>query len=119
MLVEVHREEGFSSDQYFWTRLGDANGSTLFYNTSPEEVSLQNFDPVIAEDSAVTFDDWSITSKGGVEQWTYQSHPLFTWSLEEEAWQIATNFALNGPGPNGEAPLSENRLGALLPPEGW
>ena len=119
MLVEVHREEGFSSDQYFWTRLGDANGSTLFYNTSPEEVSLQNFDPVIAEDSAVTFDDWSITSKGGVEQWTYQSHPLFTWSLEEEAGQIATNFALHGPGPNDEAPLSENRQGALLPPEGW
>ena len=31
MLVEVHREEGFSSDQYFWTRLGDAAGATLFY----------------------------------------------------------------------------------------
>jgi len=119
MLVEVHREEGFSSDQYFWTRLGDAKGSTLFYNTKLGKISLQNFDPVIAEENAVAFDDWSVISNGSVKQWAYQSNPLFTWSLEEEAGQIATNFALYGPGLNDEAPLSENRRGALLPPDGW
>jgi len=30
-LVEVHRVEEYSSDQYFFTRLGDADGKTLFY----------------------------------------------------------------------------------------
>ena len=39
MLVEVHREEGFSSDQYFWTRLGDADGATLFYTIDQKEIS--------------------------------------------------------------------------------
>ena len=43
MLVEVHQEEGFSSDQYFWTRLGDASGSTLFYSDAPKEISTENF----------------------------------------------------------------------------
>ena len=50
MLVEVHQEEGFSSDQYFWTRLGDASGSTLFYSDAPKEISTENFTPL--EDSA-------------------------------------------------------------------
>ena len=35
MLVEVHREEGFSSDQYFWTRLGDANAVSYTHLTLP------------------------------------------------------------------------------------
>jgi len=119
MLVEVHREEGFSSDQYFFTRLGDANGNTLFYNTADRKVSLENFEPVVAADGAVPFDDWTIVPHGNVNQWAYQSHPLFSWALEEEAGQVATNFALYGPGPNGEAPLAENRRGALLPPPEW
>ena len=119
MLVEVHREEGFSSDQYFWTRLGDANGATLFYSISQKGVPRENFKPLKANEAAVAFDDWSIVSNGNIRQWAYQSHPLFTWDLEQEAGQIATNVALFGPGPNGESPLSEKRGGRLLPPEGW
>ena len=46
MLVEVHQEEGFSSDQYFWTRLGDASGSTLFYSDAPKEISTEDFTPL-------------------------------------------------------------------------
>ncbi len=119
MLVEVHREEGFSSDQYFWTRLGDADGATLFYTIDQKEISLENFKPAKANETAVAFDDWSIVPNGNIRQWAYQSHPLFTWDLEQEAGQIATNMALYGPGPNGEVPLSERREGILLPPEGW
>lgn len=119
MLVEVHREEGFSSDQYFWTRLGNTNGSTLFYHDDQEHWETDNFRPLLARRDAVSFDDWSIVSHENFNQWAYQSRPLFTWELEEEAGQIATNYALYGPGPNGEAPLSENRLGVLMPPKGW
>ena len=119
MLVEVNRDEGFSSDPYFFNRLGDENGNTLFFSTTQQRESLENFQPVVAEEDARPFDDWTIVSHGDVSQWAYQSHPLFTWSLEEEAGQIATNFALYGPGPNGEAPLNENSRGALMPPAGW
>ena len=119
MLVEVHREEGFSSDQYFWTRLGDAAGATLFYPVGRKKVSQQNFKPVEAGETAVAFDDWSIVTNGNKRQWAYQTHPLFTWSLEQEAGQAATDMALHGPGPNGEAPLLAKREGIILPPEGW
>ena len=81
MLVEVHREEGFSSDQYFWTRLGDADGATLFYTIDQKEISLENFKPAKANETAVAFDDWSIVPNGNIRQWAYQSHPLFTLSL--------------------------------------
>ena len=119
MLVEVHREEGFSSDQYFWTRLGDAAGATLFYSSGQANASRENFNPLTADEAAVAFDDWSIVTNGNNRQWAYQSQPLFTWDLEQEAGQAATNMALYAPGPNGEAPLSEKREGVLLPPEGW
>ena len=94
MLVEVHQEEGFSSDQYFWTRLGDASGSTLFYFDAPEEISTENFTPLEAPEGSVGFNDWTIVSDGELNQWAYQSNLLFTWDLEEEEGQIATNFAL-------------------------
>ena len=119
MLVEVHQEEGFSSDQYFWTRLGDASGSTLFYSTALEDISKEDFTPLEAPAGSVGFDDWTIVSIGDSDQWAYQSNLLFTWDLEEEEGQVATNFALYAPGPNGEAPLYENRKRALLPPDGW
>ena len=119
MLVEVHQEEGFSSDQYFWTRLGDASGSTLFYSDAPKEISTENFTPLEAQEGSVDFDDWSIVSDGDLNQWAYQSNLLFTWDLEEEEGLAATNFALYSPGPDGEEPLQENTKGALLPPDGW
>jgi predicted lipoprotein with Yx(FWY)xxD motif len=124
MLVEVHREEGFSSDQYFWTRLGSANGNTLFYFTGSGNSISDKFNPVLAEAGAVPFDDWSLiplqnSSNQSAQQWAYQSRPLFTWTEEQEAGAIAINVALYGAGPNGEAPLSKNRRDASIPPEGW
>lgn len=118
-LVEVHREEGFSSDQYFWTRLGNANGDTLFYQVDSGTSSDENFQPVLANENATAFDDWSLITYQNARQWAYQSKPLYTWALEEEPGQIATNFALYGPGPNGPAPMSENTRGALMPPANW
>ena len=124
MLVEVHREEGFSSDQYFWTRLGNAHGDTLFYFTGSGNSFSNQFSPVLANADAVPFDDWTLvpidnSSNQSSQQWAYQSHPLFTWSEEQEAGAIAINVALYGSGLNGEAPLAENRRGAAMPPEGW
>lgn len=119
MLVEVHKEEGFSSDQFFWTRLGDSDGSTLFYFTGSGDSQSGQFHPVLAEEDAIAFGDWSLVPSANSRQWAYQDHPLFSWSQEAEPGQIAINVALYGAGPNGEEPLSANTRDALLPPEGW
>ena len=113
MLVEVHQEEGFSSDQYFWTRLGDASGSTLFYSEAPKEISTENFTPLEALEGSVGFNDWTIVSDGELNQWAYQSNLLFTWDLEEEEGQVATNFALYSSGPDG-APSGPDEYKAKL-----
>jgi len=118
MLVEIHQEAGSSSDPYFWTRLGDANGSTLFYYTG-ESAASDDFQPVFAAEDATAFDDWSLLPNQGSMQWAYQGHPLYVWSKEKEPGEIALNFALYGVGENGEEPLQENRAGSTMPPEGW
>ena len=107
MLVEVHREEGFSSDQYFWTRLGDANGNSLFYFTGSANAESIDFQPVQAAENATAFDDWSLVPNQDSKQWAYQSHSLYTWSRENEPGEIAINVALYGVGPDGEEPLQE------------
>ena len=112
MLVEVHQEEGFSSDPYFWTRLGDSDGWTLFY-TNQTEVS-DEFKPVVADKNAVAFDDWSLISHKSFDQWAYQGHPLFTWVKEKEPGQVALNVALYD---NIYDKLNDPNV--LLPPEGW
>ena len=112
MLVEVHKEEGFSSDPYFWTRLGDSGGRTLFYGK--ESKFSVEFKPVIAQDGAIPFDDWSLATHNNVVQWAYQGQPLFTWVREEEPGEVALNVAVYGADSQG---LIEADL--LLPPEGW
>ena len=112
MLVEVHKEEGFSSDLYFWTRLGDAGGRTLFHGK--ESKFSDEFKPVIAQDDETPFDDWSLVTHSNVVQWAYQGQPLFTWVREEEPGEVALNVAVYGADSQG---LIETDL--LLPPKGW
>lgn len=112
MLVEVHQEEGFSSDPYFWTRLGDSAGKTLFY--SEESKSSDEFRPVIAQDDPLPFDDWSLVPHGNFVQWAYQGHPLFTWVGEGEPGEVALNAAVYELSPEN---LIETDM--LLPPKGW
>ena len=127
MLVEVLREVGTSSDQYLWTRLGDANGSSVFYFTSDEvsvvtggEASVDKFQPLLAATGASAFDDWSLIHHQGSMQWAYQSRPLYTWSREQEPGEIALNVALYEYGDDGkEFGVRTITADALMPPEGW
>ena len=128
MLVEVHREEEYASDQFFWTRLGADDGSTLFYFTESENVALAvndseastiNFHPLLAAEGASAFDDWSLVPNQGSMQWSYQSNPLYTWSEEKEPGEVALNMALYGAGAAGTEPMFKNSRGALLTPKGW
>jgi predicted lipoprotein with Yx(FWY)xxD motif len=125
-LVEVVRELPISQPEVLWVRPGDADGRTLFISKQDEAgVSkclaecATEFPPLLATRGAKPSGDWSLISrKDGGRQWTYQSHPLYTWSKEQVPGEVATNVGLNE---TANSKLAENAVmaGSLLPPAGW
>ena len=125
-LVEVTRELQTSSDQLLWVRFGGEDGATLLLsqNDAPDvsncmDACAVEFPPLRATRDAVPFGDWSLVSRtDGPPQWAYRSHPLYTWSAEEEPGEVATNVGLvetDGLKTAGR-PVE---AGSLLPPSGW
>ncbi len=125
-LVDVVRELPTSSDQVLWTRLGDAEGRTVFRSSadSPgvsrcDATCAVEFPPLLADASATPFGDWSVVRRSaGRLQWAYQLSPLYTWSQEQEPGEVATNVGLS------ETTTLKTagglaRAGSLLPPVGW
>lgn len=126
--VEVARELQASSDQVLWTRLGDAEGRTLLLShgdqpgvSTCEGDCAAEFPPLLAadDDDARAFGDWSLVRRSdGQLQWAYQSHPLYTWSKEQEPGEVATNVGLAE-----TASLKTAgglaKAGSLVPPTGW
>ena len=125
-LVEVVRELNASAAQLLWVRLGDADGGTLLFRVDggPGEVRCSDacaaeFPPLLALADAEPFADWSpVRRPDGRVQWAYQSHPLHTWSLEEEPGEVATNVGL---AETANMKLAERAAaaGALMPPPEW
>lgn len=125
-LVEVVRELQASAAQVLWTRLGDAEGRTLLFRAAGglggagcADACAREFPPLPAPADARPFGDWSLVRRpaGGL-QWAYRSHPLHTWSREEEPGEVATNVGL---AETANLKLAERpaAAGALLPPAGW
>ena len=95
-LVEVHRVEEYSSDQYFFTRLGDIDGKTLFYPSSNSNATSTNFYPVLAANDAAAFDDWTLEhcnigarERRNIHDWNIGT--LQHWNIGTlQHWNIAT-----------------------------
>ncbi len=125
-LVEVVRELSASSDQVLWTRLGDANGGTLFWSQNDTagvancvDACAKEFHPLLGSPPASTLDSWSLVRRSnGSLQWAYQGHPLYTWSREQEPGEVATNVGL-AETTNLKTAGSLAKAGSLLPPAGW
>lgn len=125
-LVEVVRELNASEPKLLWVRPGDASGHTLLMSADDTAhssrcvgVCAQEFLPLRAARGARAFGDWSlVTRPDGAPQWAYQSHPLYTWTKEHVAGEVATNVALSE---TANLKLAEDpvQAGALLPPSGW
>jgi predicted lipoprotein with Yx(FWY)xxD motif len=102
-LVEVVRDQGGDQPVLLWYRPGDANGRTLFWfdQGRPKTATCtgecaQEFPPLTASRAAKPFGDWSIVRRAdGTRQWTYQSHPLYTWVKEKVPGDVATNVGLS------------------------
>jgi predicted lipoprotein with Yx(FWY)xxD motif len=132
-LVEVVRHAYASPAQYLWTRPGDAEGRTLLaFDQDTAAVSkctsdcAKEFPPLLANHGARAFGDWSLVRRGGGQlQWAYQTHPLYTWSKEQEAGDIAMHVAVTEATADkllepGQASVDDTRHDwGPLPPKGW
>lgn len=125
-LVEVVRELSNSQPQFLWLRPGDSTGHTLLTYARDDadnarcvsECALQ-FPPLLAPRDAKVFGDWTLVRRtDGNSQWAYQGRPLYTWSLETEPGEVATNIGLlettNVTLADGVAKLTK-----LVPPDDW
>lgn len=125
-LVEVARELSTSSDQVLWIRVGGEDGSTLLLSQGDSpgvsrclDACAVEFPPLLASSDAEPFDDWSLVQRpDGRKQWAYQSHPLYSWTAEQEPGEVATNVGLSETtGLKTADGLIQ--AGSLLPPSGW
>jgi predicted lipoprotein with Yx(FWY)xxD motif len=125
-LVEVVRELGNSQPQFLWLRPGDAAGHTLFsYNADDAQNArcvdqcAREFPPLVAPRGARAFGDWNLVRRSdGRQQWAYQGKPLYTWSMEKNPGEVATNIGLLDTA-NVKLAESVAKPTALMPPEAW
>ena len=125
-LVEVVRELEYSMAQVLWVRLGDAHGRTLVFSNNDQpgmancvDECAKEFPPLLAPEDAQPFGDWSVVRRSeGRMQWAYQSHPLYTWSKEQEPGEVAVNVGLTETA-NLKLAQDAAEIGSLLPPAEW
>lgn len=125
-LVEVVRELGNSQPQFLWWRPGDAKGHTLFSYTKDDAQNARcvaecakEFPPLLVGRDVKPSGDWTVIHRAdGGSQWVYQGRPLYTWSKEIDAGQVATNVALLD---TKNVKLAEGAVlpTGLVPPDDW
>lgn len=126
--VEVVRELYGSQPEYQWTRLGDAEGRTLFHfakdepnRSACEGACAEEFHPLHAPEKAASHGDWSVVSRAdGSNQWAYQGKPLYTFAKEQVPGEVATNVMCSeNQSAKAEGDLCLLLFEPLMPPEGW
>ena len=125
-LVEVIRELALSQPEHLWTRPGDAEGRTLFTSDGDQpgvskcvDDCAKEFQPLPVIAGAKATGDWTIVRRAdGSSQWAYKTRPLYTWTKEEVAGEVAVNVGVSEVG---NSKLAENalKIGTLMPPARW
>lgn len=128
-LVEVVTEGGYSSSfgsGYQWTRLGDAEGRTLFTWDGDGRSGVsrctgdcaREFPPLLAPPGAGTGGDWSLVPRdNGSRQWAYKGKPLYRFAKETRPNQVVDSVLAAGMPEDHLAPMRGKDH--LLPPPGW
>jgi len=131
-LIEVVREMQASQPEYLWTRLGDAQGNTLFISDADDHPGVSNcngdcskdFPPVRAPADARAFGDWSIVPRAdGSRQWAYLGKPLYTFAKETRLNEVIDNIVTEESKaqhlPKYQYDSRANEKNPLMPPTGW
>lgn len=125
-LVEVSQEQISSQPRVLWLRPGDAEGRTLLVSDADEKGRSKcvddcatEFPPLLAPEAADALGDWTLVRRlDGQRQWAYHGKPLYTWSKEIIAGEVATNVALAEIA-NAKIAERPKEGGGLTPPAGW
>ncbi len=113
---------------YQWTRLGDADGNTLYISEHDTEVGksfcraecAQTFPPVLALPDAKAQGDWSLVPREeGRLQWAYRGKPLYRFARESHIHEVVNNVLNRDLAENTIISKAHVDKDALLPPEGW
>lgn len=95
-LVDVVPKLKLGSEGLVWTRLGDAQGNTLFIFEQDTENGVssctddcaQNFPPVLALPDAKATGDWTLVKRAEGLQWAYQGKPLYRYAKETRLHEV-------------------------------
>lgn len=127
--VDVVYELLFSQPEYQWTRLGDAQGRTVFHFAAERSDRTpcvgdcaKEFPPLLAPSGAQAREPWGLVDQsGGRMQWSYRGNPLHTWSKETLPGQVAQNQVCEDKKGVKIAEFNFCDLPGerLLPPAGW
>jgi predicted lipoprotein with Yx(FWY)xxD motif len=129
-LVNVVQVVGVAPPDYLWTRLGAADGKTLYTSAADTpgvshcvQTCAKQFPPLLAGTGAVGFGDWSLVKRpDGTLQWAYQGKPLYTSAAEATLSQeVATLVAQGRPQRPARAQQKEesSHADAAALPAGW
>ncbi len=107
-----------------WTRLGDAEGNTLFIFDQDTEVGksrctnacAQDFPPVLALPDAKATGDWTLVQREEGTQWAYQGKLLYRFVGETRLHKVIDAIAV-AEGQAGEK--SDGEKPASILPDGW
>ena len=125
-LINVERELEFSQPESLWIRPGDADGRTLFFSDADAPgvsnctaACAKEWIPVAVPAGAKPTGDWSIIKRAdGVQQWAYNSRPVYTWVKEERPGDVATGVAVDAVF-NSKLAQKVIAFSDLRPPKGW
>ncbi len=122
---------GSAPPRHLWTRLGDANGATLFISDAdvvPGQSHCtgdcaEEFPPVLALPDARPMGDWTLVEReNGNKQWAYKQKPLYRFARETRLNEVVDAVVAESQRDNlVEQSFIEDRPAELplLPPNGW
>ncbi len=136
-LIRVEREPVYDVSsplppRHLWTRLGDADGNTLFVSdqdTVPGtshcvDECAQTFPPVLALPGSKEAGSWTLVERKQGKQWAYNGKPLYRFARETRLNEVVNNILDEQFKDNLQEQLeSRGKTGkkdhVLMPPEGW
>lgn len=136
-LVKVEREPVYDVSspmppRHLWTRLGDADGNTLFISDQDTVPGISHctgacvelFPPVLALPGLTEEGEWTLVNRKEGRQWAYRGKPLYRFTRETRLNEVVDNILDEQFKDNLQEQLESrgkrpDKTNVLMPPPGW